>query len=248
MGLQSQTPCPVPHAPGQPTPCKARQAVTFSMRDPPAHAITPQTPAHAGICRRHCCLLVRSVAGPGVAGWPAESQAAHGHWHTSLRLCAAAPGPRARRTAVRCARGREGAGAARRDASGGRRVRAARPGRERDGLLSGPRAAARGPVPLVVMLHGAGGSAQGIRRRLFGASDSLDFALLIPDSRGPTWDAIRGMYGPDIAFLDSALRIVFSRVSIDPSRVIVSGFSYGASYALAIGRKRSAGHTSALQA
>jgi phospholipase/carboxylesterase len=109
-------------------------------------------------------------------------------------------------------------------------------GRERDGLLFVPRAAAKGPVPLVVMLHGAGGSAQGIRRRLFGASDSLDFALLIPDSRSPTWDAIRGIYGPDIAFMDSALRIVFSRVSIDPSRVIVSGFSDGASYALAIGR------------
>jgi phospholipase/carboxylesterase len=109
-------------------------------------------------------------------------------------------------------------------------------GRDRDGVLFIPRAAARGPVPLVVMLHGAGGSAQGIRRRLFGGSDSLDFALLIPDSRGPTWDAIRGIYGPDIAFLDSALRIVFARVSIDPSRVIVSGFSDGASYALAVGR------------
>jgi phospholipase/carboxylesterase len=108
--------------------------------------------------------------------------------------------------------------------------------RERDGVLFIPAAAAKGPVPLVVVLHGAGGSAQGIRRRLFGASDSLDFALLIPDSRGPTWDAIRGIYGPDIAFLDSALRIVFSRVSIDPSRVIVSGFSDGASYALAVGR------------
>ena len=109
-------------------------------------------------------------------------------------------------------------------------------GRDRDGVLYVPVAARTGPVPLVVLLHGAGGSAQGIRRRLFGASDSLGFALLIPDSRGPTWDAIRGDYGPDVRFLDSALTLVFSRVSIDPTRVVVSGFSDGASYALALGR------------
>ena len=108
-------------------------------------------------------------------------------------------------------------------------------GRDRDGVLYVPVAARTGPVPLVVLLHGAGGSAQGIRRRLFGASDSLGFALLIPDSRGPTWDAIRGDYGPDVRFLDSALTLVFSRVSIDPTRVVVSGFSDGASYALSLG-------------
>jgi phospholipase/carboxylesterase len=106
---------------------------------------------------------------------------------------------------------------------------------DRDGLLFIPRSAS-GPVPLVVLLHGAGGSAQGIRRRLFGTSDSIDFALLVPDSRGPTWDAIRRDYGPDVAFIDSALKVVFSRVAIDPRRVIVSGFSDGASYAIGLGR------------
>lgn len=107
---------------------------------------------------------------------------------------------------------------------------------ERDGTLFIPRAAASGPVPLVVLLHGAGGSAQGIRRRIFGTSDSIDFALLVPDSRGPTWDAIRRDYGPDVAFIDSALKVVFSRVAIDPRRVIISGFSDGASYALGLAR------------
>lgn len=109
-------------------------------------------------------------------------------------------------------------------------------GRERDGLMFIPREAAKGPVPLVVVLHGAGGSAQGIRRRLFGASDSIGFAVLIPDSRGPTWDGIRSWYGPDIAFIDSALKSAFARVPVDPTRVILSGFSDGASYALALGR------------
>jgi phospholipase/carboxylesterase len=109
-------------------------------------------------------------------------------------------------------------------------------GRERDALLYVPHAAKAGPVPLVVLLHGAGGSAQGIQRRLFGIPDSIEFALLVPDSRGATWDAIRGEYGPDVAFIDSALKVVFSRVPIDPTRVIAAGFSDGASYALALAR------------
>ncbi len=109
-------------------------------------------------------------------------------------------------------------------------------GRDRDGLLYVPEAAKSGPIPLVVLLHGAGGSAQGIHRRIFGGADRIGFAVLVPDSRGPTWDGIRGLYGPDIAFIDSALKVTFSRVNIDPGRVIVSGFSDGASYALAIGR------------
>jgi phospholipase/carboxylesterase len=109
-------------------------------------------------------------------------------------------------------------------------------GREKDGLLYVPAIAKSGPIPLVVLLHGAGGSAMGVHRRLFGGADSIGFAVLIPDSRGPTWDAIRGFYGPDVAFIDSALKVTFSRVNIDPRRIIVSGFSDGASYALAIGR------------
>lgn len=109
-------------------------------------------------------------------------------------------------------------------------------GRDRDGQLYVPAAAKTGPVPLMVLLHGAGGSSQGIRRRLLETADSIDFAVLVPDSRGPTWDAIRGDYGPDIAFIDSALKVVFARVSIDPTRVTVAGFSDGASYALALGR------------
>lgn len=109
-------------------------------------------------------------------------------------------------------------------------------GRDRDGFLYVPHAAKAGPVPLMIMLHGAGGSAQGIQRRFFGTSDSPDFAMLVPDSRGPTWDGISGAYGSDVAFIDSALKLVFARVAIDPSRVIVAGFSDGASYALALGR------------
>lgn len=109
-------------------------------------------------------------------------------------------------------------------------------GRDRDGVLFVPNAAKSGAVPLVVLLHGAGGSAQGIRRRLFETADSVGFAILIPDSRGPTWDAIRGDYGPDVTYIDSALKVVFAKVNVDPRRVIASGFSDGASYALGLAR------------
>jgi len=109
-------------------------------------------------------------------------------------------------------------------------------GKGRDGLLYVPATLPSGPVPLVVLLHGAGGAAQGIMSRLSTVADSVGFVVLVPDSRGPTWDAIRGEYGPDIAFIDSALKMVFARVAVDPARVIASGFSDGASYALALGR------------
>lgn len=109
-------------------------------------------------------------------------------------------------------------------------------GKGRDGFLYVPAALPPGPVPLVVLLHGAGGAAQGIMSRLASVADSVGFVVLVPDSRGPTWDAIRGEYGPDIAFIDSALKVVFARVPVDPARVIASGFSDGASYALALGR------------
>ena len=108
--------------------------------------------------------------------------------------------------------------------------------RNRDGFYYVPANLPPGPAPLVVLLHGAGGAAQNIMSRMANVADSVGFVVLVPDSRGPTWDAIRGVYGPDIAYIDSALKVVFSRMSIDPKRVIASGFSDGASYALALGR------------
>jgi predicted esterase len=60
-------------------------------------------------------------------------------------------------------------------------------------------------------------------------------AILAPESRGATWDVIRGAYGPDLEFVDRALRAVFETVIIDPGRIAVSGFSDGASYALSLG-------------
>lgn len=67
------------------------------------------------------------------------------------------------------------------------------------------------------------------------AAEQRGFLVLSPESRGPTWDLMLGSYGPDPAFIDEALNLVFSRFDIDPTRIAVSGFSDGGSYALSLG-------------
>jgi phospholipase/carboxylesterase len=108
-------------------------------------------------------------------------------------------------------------------------------GADRDAILHLPENASRGPLPLLVLLHGAGGSGAGILQRLRSFSDDAGVAVLAPDSRGGTWDAIRGSFGPDVEFLDRALARVFESVHVDPARVSVGGFSDGATYAISLG-------------
>jgi phospholipase/carboxylesterase len=107
--------------------------------------------------------------------------------------------------------------------------------RSRDAVLQLPAKATDRPLALLVMLHGAGGSGEGVLRRVGAAAEDAGVAVLAPDSRDATWDGIRGGFGPDVAFIDRALARVFERVPIDPERVAVGGFSDGATYALSLG-------------
>jgi phospholipase/carboxylesterase len=108
-------------------------------------------------------------------------------------------------------------------------------GGERDGFLYVPRDnGPKKPEPLLILLHGATQSAR-LFERIGPAADSAGVVILAPDSRGTTWDAIRGDFGPDIAFLDRAIMKAFDRAHIDECRVVVGGFSDGASYALSLG-------------
>ena len=107
-------------------------------------------------------------------------------------------------------------------------------GASRDGVLHVPPKPAPGPLPLLVLLHGAGNSGAGILRRLGPYADDVGLVVLSPDSRASTWDAVRGRFGPDVVFLTRALERVFDTVAIDPQRISVGGFSDGATYAISL--------------
>ena len=108
--------------------------------------------------------------------------------------------------------------------------------RGRDGLLRVPAGHdPQRPAPLVVLLHGSGGDAQGGLAPLLNLADEAGLVLLAPHSRSYTWDAVLGAPGPDVAFLDAALGRAFAQLAVDPERVAVGGFSDGASYALTLG-------------
>ncbi len=108
--------------------------------------------------------------------------------------------------------------------------------RERDALLHVPPGVSAGQaVPLLITLHGAGGNAEAGLALFRSLADERGVLLLAPASRGTTWDAIRGGYGPDVRLIDGALQQVFRAVAVDGGRIAVAGFSDGASYALGLG-------------
>lgn len=107
-------------------------------------------------------------------------------------------------------------------------------GERRDATLRVPDTVS-GRLPLMVLLHGAGGTAERMTQRIAPAIDASDLVVLAPESRGQTWDAITLAFGPDVEFLNKALERVFATVAIDPDRVTLAGFSDGATYALSLG-------------
>jgi predicted esterase len=106
----------------------------------------------------------------------------------------------------------------------------------RDGLLYVPATyRAAHPAPFVLMLHGAGGTGQQGLSPFLPSADAVGLLLLAPEARQPTWDLLRGGYGPDVAFVDAALAQTFTQYAVDPLHLAIGGFSDGASYALSLG-------------
>lgn len=108
-------------------------------------------------------------------------------------------------------------------------------GGERDGVVQMPSRAGAGPLPLMLLLHGATQTGSRMMTRISEAAEAAGVVIVAPDSRAGTWDAIRGDFGVDVAYLDRVLEHVFARVTIDPKRLAIAGFSDGASYALSLG-------------
>ena len=109
-------------------------------------------------------------------------------------------------------------------------------GSDRDGLIYVPTGyRATGKAPLVLTLHGSGGDARSGISHFLDLADEFGIVLLSPESRGRTWDVLLGGYGPDVTFIDRALKQTFDRFSVDPGRLAMTGFSDGASYALSLG-------------
>jgi predicted esterase len=172
-----------------------------------------------------------AIAGNGLA-WVAIAQACRARWPANDGRLTARPraGAGAGTTAGANA---SGGGTSVGVSTGGTSALGLESGR--DGILQLPPRSDGRPLPLLVLLHGASGSGEKMLGRLGTAPADAGVAVLAPDSRGGTWDAIRDGFGPDVAFLDRALQSVFDRVAVDPARVTIGGFSDGATYALSLG-------------
>lgn len=92
------------------------------------------------------------------------------------------------------------------------------------------------PTRLVLFLHGALRTVDAFVDGHKAAADEAGAIVLAPFACCGTWDGIQSYFGPDIAILDAALDWTFKRWTIDPAAVIMSGFSDGGTYSLAVGR------------
>ncbi|WP_192580031.1 alpha/beta hydrolase [Micromonospora sp. AMSO31t] len=90
-----------------------------------------------------------------------------------------------------------------------------------------------GPYRLVLLLHGAGGSARQGLDLLLPLADAHRLLLLAPQALASTWDLIAEGYGPDVARIDALLAATLRAYPV--AGVTVGGFSDGASYALSLG-------------
>jgi phospholipase/carboxylesterase len=107
--------------------------------------------------------------------------------------------------------------------------------RLRDGVLYVPKGyKAEVALPLLVWLHGAGGSGN-VSPALSALADEFSFLVLAPDSREWTWGSILGDWDPDLDFLQIAMRQAQTRCAVDRDRIWLGGFSDGASFSLSLG-------------
>lgn len=91
------------------------------------------------------------------------------------------------------------------------------------------------PLPLLLLLHGAGGQHGGADQLALAHAIGQGTLLLILDALSSSWDFLRGGFGADLAFIDRALLWTMQRYQVDERAMAIAGFSDGASYALSVG-------------
>ena len=113
------------------------------------------------------------------------------------------------------------------------------------------------PVPLLILLHGAGGNPHQMISVFRDEAERNGVALLAPASKDITWDMLvelkrdvrkkwprndganlnqfRPTLGVDLPRIRAAMDALRHRIPFDPATVALAGFSDGASYALTVG-------------
>ena len=91
------------------------------------------------------------------------------------------------------------------------------------------------PTGLILGLHGATQDSAFTLQILRGAAEQHGHLLLAPNSRGISWDLIRNGFGADESLIDRALSWTFDHAGVDPGRIVIAGFSDGATAALSLG-------------
>jgi predicted esterase len=92
---------------------------------------------------------------------------------------------------------------------------------------------ATAPRRLIIILHGAGGTAEGTLRLLLPYADPYGLAVYAPQAVAMTWDLIAGGYGPDVRRIQAALPSLAAMLP-PLGAPTVAGFSDGGSYALSL--------------
>ena len=121
---------------------------------------------------------------------------------------------------------------------------------QEDALVFRPRSLATGPVPLLVLFHGAGMTGRQMIDGLAAEAERCACLLLAVRSGGATWDLVTAtrqaqraggrttasrLFGGDVDRVERALSSVIASRLVDRRRIVMVGFSDGASYALSLG-------------
>lgn len=90
--------------------------------------------------------------------------------------------------------------------------------------------------PLIVALHGAGGSGADYLLTWLRPAKTHGYVVLAPNAHGPTWAIERP--DRDVVSISSMIAEVRERYAIDPDRILVTGLSDGGTFTYALGAHR----------